>query len=788
MMTPRVKKLKNEQRSAVPTLSSERARLATEAIRHYAAETPVLQKAYMLKHILENMTIYISEGELIVGNQAKATRTAEIFPEFYSEWVVDMIDEFEDRPWDPLKVPADVKAELLEILPEWKGESFNKVCERYLTDEAKEGLASGIMTIGSMNDTTGHLNPDYYNIIRNGLKYYRNLCEKMIAENPVEGPEDLAKVDFWQAVIISIDAAVAFSKRYSRLAKEQALKEKDPVRKAELISISEICENVPLNPAKSFHEAVQFVWFMHLVMCIETNGHGMSFNRFDQYINDFYVDDLKQDRITEEQACEIIECFFIKTNDIIKVRDNGYSAAFAGYPVWQNLMIGGQLSDGSDAVNETSFLVLKSNRDVQTSQPTVSVRWHENLNEELFDYAMEMIQDGLATPAFFNDKLLIPLVQQRWGCSLEEARNMSIVACVQTSIPGYSDAAQTAGYVTPLKALELALHNGVDQVTGKQLGLKTGDPHDFSTLDELRDAMYAQIDYFIKIVLRESDIVGSLHAMREPAPFASITINDCIRKGKSLQEGGARYSGLAVAICGISNTADALAAIDTLVFKEKKLTMDELLEALHCNFEGKEDIRLMLKNKAPKYGNDIDYVDAIASDILKHYNDYVKTFHGDWRKGPLCAVIESQSFNVTQGKSIKASADGRFDFAPVNNNCSPVNGCELNGPTATIKSVGKLDQMNAENGSLYNIRFEPRSVQGAKGRETLKSVVKTYFENMGEHIQINVINNETLKAAQKNPEEYRDILVRVAGYLGYFTDLDVEVQNDIISRTAHDPQ
>lgn len=788
MMTQRVKELKKAQRSAVPTLSSERARLATEAIRKYATETPVLQKAYMLKHILENMTIYINEGELIVGNQARATRTAEIFPEYYSEWVIDMIDEFENRPWDPLKVPTDVKAELLEILPQWKGESFNKVCERYLTDEAKEGLASGIMTIGNMNDGTGHLNPDYYNLIRNGLGYYKDLCKKKIAENPVESPADLAKVDFWQAVIITIDAAVEFSNRYSNLAMNLALEEKSPARKAELIEISEICKNVPLNPAKNFHEAIQFVWFMHLVMCIETNGHGMSFNRFDQYINDFYVQDKKKGILTEERACEIIECFFIKTNDIIKVRDNGYSAAFAGYPVWQNLMIGGQLSDGSDATNETSFLVLKSNRDVQTSQPTVSVRWHEGLNEELFDYAMQMIQDGLSTPAFFNDNLVIPMMQKKWGCSLEEARNWSIVACVQTSIPGASDGGSTAGYVTPLKALELVLHNGVDPVTGKQIGLKTGDPHDFKTLDEIRDAVYAQVDHFIDIVLKEFDIVGSLHALREPAPFASMTINDCIEKGKSVQEGGAKYSGAAVAICGIGNTADALAAIDTLIFKEKKLTMDELLEALDCNFEGKEDIRLMLKNKAPKYGNDDDYVDAIAAGILKHYRDYVKTYHGDSRNGQLYAVVESQSFNVAQGKSIKASADGRFDFAPVNDNCSPVNGCELNGPTATVKSVGKLDQMNAENGSLYNIRFEPRSVQGAKGRETLKSVVKTYFENMGEHIQINVINNETLRAAQKNPEEYRDILVRVAGYLGYFTDLDEDVQNDIISRTAHDPE
>ncbi|WP_371380494.1 formate C-acetyltransferase/glycerol dehydratase family glycyl radical enzyme [Sporomusa aerivorans] len=786
MLTERVRKLKQMQNSVKPSLSSERARLATEAIEQYAAEPPVLQKAYMLAHILKNTTIFMQEGELIVGNHTDKPRCAPVFPEYNSEWIVKEIDDFETRPSDPLVLLEKDKKGLLQILPKWKDRSFDKIVARHLSEEAKNAEESGVMTIGNRECGTGHLNPDYYNLLRNGLNYYKEKCQKKIAETEVDSPETLAKVDFWNSVIITIDAAGEFAKRYSELAGKLAAEELDPIRRQELLEISEACKNVPLNPAKTFLGAVQFVWFIHLIISIEANGHGTSFHRFDQYVNDFYVKDLAEGRITEEKAIEILQCFFIKITDIIKLRDKFYSASFAGYPIWQNLIIGGQTADGKDATNETSFLVLKANRGVQTSQPTASVRYFDALSEELMEESLKMIQDGLATPAFFNDNLVVPIVMDKMGVSIEEARNWGIQGCVQPCVAGYSDGRPTVGYVNLLKCIELALHNGVNPVNGEQLGPKTGELNTLDSLEKLTKAFYTQIDYFVDLMLKGFNVVGSMHANREPVAFASMTINDCIEKGKSVQHGGARYSESGAFICGIGNATDALAAIDTLVFKKKVLDMNQLMDALHANFEGKEDIRLTLLNKAPKYGNDNDYVDAIAADIVKHYRESLSRYR-DSRGGKYVVVVESQSMNVSQGKCVLASADGRFAGEALNDNCSPVMGRDVNGPTAAVKSVAKLDQKNAQDGCLYNIRFEPRSVQGIKGRKVLKSVVKTYFDNMGEHIQINVVNNETLKAAQNEPEKYRDLLVRVAGYLAYFTELDRDVQDNIISRTAHEP-
>lgn len=785
-MTERIKKLKQMQNDCKPCLSVERAKLATEAIKKYAVEPPVLQKAYMLSHILNNMTLYIQEGELVVGNHTDKPRCAPVYPEYFSEWIIDEIDDFETRPSDPLQISEEEKKELVEVLEQWRGRSFDKIVERALPEDAKEAEAAGIMTIGNRDCGTGHLLPDYFTALKKGLGYYREQCRAKIAETVVESKEKQEKVDFWNAGIITIDGAEAFAKRYSELAKNMAEKEEDSDRKEELMEISERCQRVPIEAPRTFADAVQTVWFIHLIISIETNGHGTSFHRFDQYMNPFYVDDLKAGRITEERALEYLECLFIKITDILKLRDKFYSASFAGYPIWQNIIVGGQTADGKDATNETSFLVLKANREVQTSQPTASVRYFDGISDELVEEGLKMIQEGLATPAFFNDNLVVPMVQKKLGISIEEARNWGIQGCVQPIVAGCSDGRPTVGYVNLLKCLELVLHNGLDPITGKQLGVQTGELQTLDSLEKLQKALYIQIDHFVDLMLTGFNIVGSMHATREPVSFASMLINDCIEKGQSIQWGGARYSESGAFINGIGNVSDALAAIDTIIFQKKLYTMDELMEALHHNFEGREDIRLTLLNKAPKYGNDNDYVDGIAAAIVKHYADSLNRYK-DSRGGDYQVVVESQSMNVSQGKCVLASADGRFAYDPVNDNCSPVMGRDVNGPTAAVKSVAKLDQKNAKDGCLYNIRFDPRSVQGEKGRKILRSVVETYFDNMGEHIQVNVVDTETLRAAQREPEKYRNLLVRVAGYLAYFTELDKDVQENVISRTAHNP-
>ena len=785
-MTDRIAKLKQMQQDAKPSLSVERARLATEAYEKYAVETPVLQRAHALSHILRNMTIYIQEGELIVGNHNDKPRCAPVFPEYFSEWIIDEIDDFQTRPSDPLEISDEEKKELVEILEKWRGRSFDKAVERVLSEEAKEAESAGIMTIGNRDCGTGHLTPDYWTALEHGLGYQRQRCLDKIAETTVDSVEKMRQVDFWNAVIITIDAAEAYAHRYSELAAKQAAEESDPVRKAELLEISDICSRIPIEAPKTFAEAIQMVWFIHVIISIEANGHGTSLHRFDQYMNPFYVRDLKEGRITEERAMEYIECLYIKFTDILKLRDKFYSASFAGYPIWQNLIVGGQTEDGKDATNEMSFLALRANRDVQTSQPTASVRYFNGLSEELVQEGLKMIQDGLATPAFFNDELVVPMVMEKLGVSAEVARNWGIQGCVQPIVAGCSDGRPTVGYVNLLKCLELVLHNGWDPITKKQLGVKTGELHTLDTQEKIVDALYTQIDHFVDLMLTGFNAVGSMHADRAPVAFASMVINDCIEKGMSVQEGGARYSESGAFINGIGNVTDAIAAIDTIIFKEKLYTMDELMDALHNNFEGAEAMRLTLLNKAPKYGNDNDYVDAIAAGIVKHYAESLSRYK-DSRGGNYQVVVESQSMNVSQGKCVLASADGRFAYEGVNDNCSPVMGRDVSGPTATVKSVAKLDQKNAKDGCLYNLRFDPRSVQGEKGREILRSVIKTYFDNMGEHIQINVVDDKTLRAAQQEPEKYRNLLVRVAGYLAYFTELDKDVQENVIARTAHNP-
>jgi len=783
-MTNRVSRLKQLQNNTKPCFSAERARLVTEAYELYSGESIILLKAHTLSYILKNMKIYIQEGELIVGNHTDKPRCAPVYPEFNSEWIMEQIDEFPLRKSDPLEISKEDKEELLGILGKWNGRSLDKIIEKSLSNTTKYAENSGVMTIGNRDCATGHIIPDYYTIMKKGLNSYKEECIENIHKIIIDCREKQEQKEFWEASIITLEGVEIFASRFSKLADELANEEKDIKRKAELLHISDICKKVPMNPPDTLQEAIQAIWFIHLIVTIESNGHGNSFARFDQYTNEFYLKDIRDKAITKEEAIELLECFFIKTTDIIKLRDKFYSESFAGYPVWQNLIIGGQTKNGEDATNEMSHLILEANADVQTSQPTVSVRYFDGISSSLVDQGLTMIQQGMSTPAFFNDKLVIPIMMEKFNATLEEAREWGILGCVEPCIPGYTDGRPTVGYINLLKCLELVLNNGINPLNGKELGLKTGEFIKFNSLEEVKTALFKQIDYFVDLMLTGFNIVGSIHATRQQMPFASLLIHGCIEHGKSIQCGGAKFSESGAFICGIGNTADSLAAIDVLLFKNKTIDAKKLLECLHKNFEGEEQIRLTLLNKAPKYGNDNDYVDEIAASIVEHYRQSLARYK-DSRGGNFTVVVESQSLNVSQGKCVGASADGRLAFEPVNDNCSPVMGRDMNGPTAAIKSVSKLNQINAQDGCLYNIRFDPRSVKGEKGRKILSSVIKTYFEHLGEHIQFNVVDDETLRAAQRDPEKYRNLLVRVAGYLAYFTELDKEVQDNVIQRTSH---
>lgn len=785
MLTARVSNLKQQLRSTKPSICVERAKLATEAYKTFFNQPVPLFRAHLLEYILKNKKIIINDGELIVGNLGSKYRSAPVFPEYGANWMVREIDQFETRGTDPLSISDAEKEELLEILKGWEGYGFSEIAESYLDEKTLEAEKAGILTVGSRITSTGHVVPNYNKLLNVGLSGIIKQAKEELEKIGTRTHENQAKVDFLNAAIMTCESSIMFAGRFADEAEELSKKTNDAARKKELEKIAEVCRNIPKNPPRSFHEALQFQWFVHLIMQIETNGHSIGLGRFDQHMYKFYKKDIDEGIITKDEAVELIQCLWIKMTELLKIRDSFEAEAFAGYPLWQNMAIGGQTSEGLDATNELSFAILDAYRGVQTVQPSCSFRHHDNINPEFFRKALKMSQDGLAMPAFYNDKLVIPMLLAK-GATIEEARDWSIEGCVEPYVTGKTDGRPVVGYINGLKVVELILNNGVDPMTGKQIGLKTGDLKSFEKLEDIMEAFEKQLKYFIKLMLDGYNIVGSLHATRLPAVFASTTVDDCIAKGKSLQEGGAKYNFSATFITALANAVDALAAIETIVFKEKKLNLEELNQVLKNNFEGdgEERIRQLLLNKAPKYGNDNDFVDGLARKILAMYNHDLENYK-DSRGGKYILTVLSTSFNVLQGKYTGATPDGRKALEPTSDNASPYVGRDINGPTSVIKSVAKLDQMNCLAGALLNLKFDSNIVKGEKGLDILEDVVESYFDLMGEHIQFNVASAETLIAAQKNPEEYANLMVRVAGYSAYFIELDKDVQDNIIKRTAH---
>ncbi len=728
------------------------------------------------------MTIYIADDELVVGNHGTEFRKTPVFPEFGSKWIVNEIDLFPTRGTDPWRMPEDEKKELLDILSFWEGKGFYEMTLANLSEEALEAEKAGVLSIGSRITSTGHVVPNYPKVLSIGLNRIIEEARAQIASFDAIDHEALKKIDFLNAIIISCESVIHFAKRFSQKAQQLAGVTENPQRKKELESIARICANVPGNPPQSFHEAIQFVWFIHLTIQLETNGHSIGLGRFDQYMFPFYQKDLDNGEMTKTECVELIQCLWMKITEIIKVRDSFNAQAFAGYPMWQNVAIGGQTGDGMDATNELSYLVLEATDGVQTTQPSVSFRYHDKIAPDFFEKALTMIQKGLATPAFFNDKLVIPLVLAK-GATVREARDWSIEGCVEPYVSGKSDGRPVVGYINTIKILELVMNNGVDPLTGKQLGPKTGELDTLKRFEDVMNAYEIQMKHFNKLMLDSYNIVGSMHATMLPVLITSAVVDDCIKKGLSLQEGGAKYSSSGCFITALANTADSLAAIQTLVFDEGKLTLEELNAILKDDFEGNENVRQLLLNKAPKYGNDNDLVDGLARRLVGMYSDEIEEYR-DSRGGKYLLSVLSQSFNVLQGKSVGATPDGRHAFAPLANNASPGAGRDVNGPTASVRSISKIDQMQALIGTLLNQKYDPAIVAGEKGLDILGGVIKAYFDLMGEHIQINVVSKETLLDAQEHPDNYKNLMVRVAGYSAYFIELDKHVQQDIINRTS----
>lgn len=788
MLTPRVKRMKEKYFDTIPQITAERLVLATEAYQKFAGESIPVFRAKVVNYIMEHMTTLIMDDELIVGTATNAYRGANLHPEFQSSsWYISDIDDFSTRSKDPYYISPEDKKTVLETLKYWEGKSMEDISETAMPSKIKELEKDDVICVGLENGVSGETTCDHEKILTVGLRGYMEECQKNIDNLIPQTMEEQAKVDFWKACIIQCEGLITYAHRMADEAERQAAQCADEKRKQELLTIAKNCRAVPENPPQTFFQALQAVWFVHVYFYIEVCTTACGFGRFDQYMWPLYKKDvLDEKNITEQEALELIECLYLKTCEVYEVRDNWYATAFAGYPMWQILMVGGQTPDGRDATNELSYLALKAADELQVKQPVMAVRVWENTPEKLIRFGCRMIQEGQANPGFFSDDAAIGICLEKGrGSTIEEARDWAIVGCTQPAPGGGgADGSPDAGYVNMGKMIEFVLHNGVDPATGKLMGLQTGDPREFKNIEEFKDALKKQILHHYSLIRTGYNLMQSIHMNRYPVIFASMVTKGCVESGKSVQHGGAKYSTCGLYVTGPANLADSIVAVEKCVFEDKDVTMDELIRACDSNFEGQERLRQLLLNKPEKYGNNQAHVDAVYKEMMDFIAENVQQWH-DARGGYYAFGIDSQTMNIPHGAVTGALPDGRLAGEPFCDASSPMMGRDVHGPTATVKSVASMVDEKLHEGALYNLRFDPKGIQGEKGLDTLEGVIKTYFEDGGQHIQINVVDNETLKKAQKQPENYKGLMVRVAGYMAYFTELDKSAQDTIIYRTAH---
>lgn len=787
----------NDYRESVltkkPYICAERALLATEAYKENMNQTNVMKRALMLKNILEKMSIYIEDETLIVGNQASSNKDAPIFPEYTMEFVLNELDLFEKRDGDVFYITEQTKEDLRSIAPFWENNNLRAKAGCLLPEEVSVFMETGFFGMeGKMNSGDAHLAVDYRQVLKVGLKGYKERTLKEKANLDLTQPESIKKYQFYNAILIVLEAVKTFAERFSQLAKEQAATAA-PERKAELLEISRICAKVPNEPAETFHEAIQSVWFIQLILQIESNGHSLSYGRFDQYMYPYLKADLDKGTITEDQAVELLTNLWIKTLTVNKVRSQAHTFSSAGSPLYQNVTIGGQTRDKKDAVNELSYLVLKSVAQTKLPQPNLTVRYHAGLDQNFMNEAIEVMKIGFGMPAFNNDEIIIPSFM-KIGVTEEDAYDYSAIGCVETAVPGkWGYRCTGMSYMNFPKILMTAMNDGIDPVSGKRFVEGNGHFKDMQSFEELQEAW----DKTVRELTRMSVIVENAIDIglenEVPDVLCSALTEDCIGRGKTLKEGGAVYDFISGLQVGIANLADSLAAIKKLVFEEKKVTTDELWEALMTDYasDRSKEIQQMILNDVPKYGNDDDYPDQLVKDAYDSYIDEVKKYPNTrFGRGPIGGTrysgTSSISANVGQGRATMATPDGRNAWVPLAEGCSPSHNMDKNGPTAVLKSVSKLRIEEIIGGVLLNQKVNPQTLAKEEDKQKLIMLLRTFFNKLhGYHIQYNVVSRETLIDAQKHPEKHRDLIVRVAGYSAFFNVLSKATQDDIIERTEH---
>ena len=812
----------------MPVIESARAKLITESYKATEGQPVITRRAEAFAHILRNIPIIIRDNELIVGSSTIAPRGCQTFPEFSYQWLEDELDTVATRTADPFYIAEETKAELREVHKYWKGKTSSELATSYMAPEAIKAIEHNIFTPGNyFYNGVGHVTVKYEEVLAIGYKGIIDKARAELEKCQVGDGNYAKKSHFLNAVIVSCQAVIEYAERYAELASQMAAECTDPVRKQELLQISENCSRVPANGATSFYEACQSFWFVQQLLQVESSGHSISPGRFDQYMYPYYKADIDKGVITREAAQELLDCIWVKLNDLNKVRDAASAEGFAGYSLFQNLIVGGQDKYGNDVTNDLSVMCILASMHVHLPMPSLSIRVWNGSPHELLIKAAELTRTGIGLPAYYNDEVIIPALQNR-GLTLEDAREYNIIGCVEPQKAGKTDGWHDAAFFNMCRPLELVFSNGMDK--GELVGIQTGDVTKMTTFEEFFDAYKKQMEYCISLMVNADNAIDVAHSERVPLPYESCMVDDCLSRGLSVQEGGAVYNFTGPQGFGIANMADSLYAIRKLVYEDKKVSMEEYKQALAWNYDkgldqqsvsdmsemilkGMQDAGMAVNtdtakavlqtvmrlkptedqlrrfteihhmiDEVPKFGNAIDDVDYFARDVAYTYSRPLQEYMNP-RGGHYQAGLYPVSANVPLGGQTGATPDGRYAHTPVADGVSPSAGKDVKGPTAAATSVSRLDHFIVSNGTLFNQKFHPSALAGREGLEKFVALIRTFFDQKGMHMQFNVVDRETLLDAQKHPENYAHLVVRVAGYSALFTTLSRSLQDDIIRRT-----
>ena len=826
--TDRITHLVDNLYAKMPVIESARAKLITESYKATEDEPIITRRAKAFAHILHNIPIIIRDEELIVGSSTLAPRGCQTFPEYSFQWLEDELDTVATRTADPFYIAEETKAELREVHKYWKGKTTSELATSYMAPEAILAIDHNIFTPGNyFYNGVGHVTVKYEEVLAIGYEGIIAKAQKELDECNVGDGDYAKKSRFLEAVIMSCQAVIDYAHRYAELAEQMAYQCQDPTRKQELLQIASNCTHVPAKGARNFYEACQSFWFVQQLIQMESSGHSISPGRFDQYMYPYYKSDMEAGNLTREFAQELMDCIWVKLNDLNKCRDAASAEGFAGYSLFQNLIAGGQNKDGEDVTNDLSFMCIQASMHVHLPAPSLSVRVWNGSPHEFLIKAAELTRTGIGLPAYYNDEVIIPALQNR-GLSLADAREYNIIGCVEPQKAGKTEGWHDAAFFNMCRPLEMVFSNGMDK--GVQISVQTGDVTEMKSFDEFYDAYKKQMEYCISLLVNADNAIDVAHAERCPLPFLSCMIDDCLKEGKSVQEGGAVYNFTGPQGFGIANMADGLFAIRKLVYEDKKVSMKELKEALAWNYDKGLDaqsagdmtemiMKAMQKagrnvdastaegllktfmgmkpgeqktqrfkeihdmiDEVPKFGNDIPEVDYFAREVAYTYSKPLQKYNNP-RGGKFQAGLYPVSANVPLGGQTGATPDGRYAHTPVADGVSPSAGKDVKGPTAAATSVSRLDHFIVSNGTLFNQKFHPSALSGREGLEKFVALIRGYFDQKGMHMQFNVVDRQTLLDAQEHPEKYKHLVVRVAGYSALFTTLSRSLQDDIIRRT-----